>query len=78
MTAVSRFEIGGAIVATVGAGVFGVWLTGDARAFGAVIALVGLVAGVVLGREEWRTSQSPRDGDVAPHTSGDRDFRKAA
>ena len=78
MTAVSKFEIGGAIVATVGAGVFGVWLTGDARAFGAVIALVGLVVGVSLGREEWRTSQSPRSGDVGPHTSGDADIPKAA
>ena len=42
------------------------------------VQLAGLVVGVALGREEWRTSQSPRNGDVAPHTSGDTDFRKAA
>ena len=57
---VSSVEIGGGIVATVGAGIFGVWLTGDARAFGAVIALAGLVVGVALGREEWRASHSSR------------------
>ena len=75
---VSRFEIGGAIVGTIVVGVAGVWLTGDARAFGAVIALVGLVVGVALGREEWRASDVARGGDVGPHASGDTDMRRAA
>jgi len=76
--AVSSFEIGGAIVATLGVGVVGVWLTGDARAFGAVIALVGLVVGVTLGREERRTSHATRGRDGGPHASGDADMQKAA
>jgi hypothetical protein len=71
----SRFETAAAIVATVAIGIVAVWLTEDLRAFGIVVALVGLVVGIVRGRQEWRTSCSRRSAATAPR---DADIRKAA
>jgi hypothetical protein len=72
VTITSKFWIAGGIVGTLAAAIAAVWLTGDPRAFGAVIALVGFVAGVALAREEWRTSP-PNQGTDAGHDASPGD-----
>ena len=44
--------IGVWVAATFATGIAAVWLTGDARAFGVVVMLAAVVAGIVLEREK--------------------------
>jgi hypothetical protein len=73
-----KLGIVGGVVATMAAGIAAVWLTEDARAFGVVIALVGLVVGVALAWQEWRTSHAPHGTDAGHHASAGDRIGKAA
>jgi hypothetical protein len=77
VTTASTIETTGAIAATAAAGIAAVWLTGDPRAFGAVVALAGLAVGVAIGFQEWRASR-PASGAGASHESGHADITRAA
>ena len=77
VTGTLRFETAGAIIATAIAGVAAVWLTGDPRAFGVVIAAAGLVLGVAIGRQEWRTSR-PHRTETGSRASAGTDSTRAA
>lgn len=46
--------IGVSVTATFVIGIASVWLTGDARAFGVVVTLAAVAAGVVLERQKVR------------------------
>jgi hypothetical protein len=46
--------IGATVAATFAIGVAAVWVTGDARAFGVIVTLAGVVAGVVPVRHQVR------------------------
>ena len=78
MSAVSRFKTFGAIVATTATAIAAVWLTGDPRAFGVVIALAGLVVGVALGRVERRAFAAERAPAAGSQKSGNADISRAA
>jgi hypothetical protein len=44
--------IAAAIVTTMTAGIAAVWLSGDPRAFGVIVTIAGIVAGVLAIRQE--------------------------
>jgi len=78
MTVASKLETAGATLATVIAGVAAVGLTGDPRAFGVVVALVGVAAGAAIGWHEWRPSHSHRGANAGPRTSADTNVTRTA
>lgn len=78
MTTAARFETAGAIVATTAAAIGAVWLTGDPRAFGVVIAAAGFAVALYLGRQEWGTPQPRRVDNGGRHETNGADFNKAA
>lgn len=78
MTVAARFETAAAVVGTVAAAIAAVWLTGDPRAFGVVIALAGLAVGIALGRLERGTAHPPRVSDAGRRASAGTDVTRAA
>lgn len=78
VTVASKSETAGAIIGTMATGIAAVWLTGDPRAFGLIIAFVGFVVGVALGRQEWRTTYPHRGGDAGSAGAANNDASKAA
>jgi hypothetical protein len=74
-----RFAVAASTLATMSVGIAAVWLTGDPRSFGVVVALVGLIAGIVVWRYEWVSPHSPRDTDAATtHGAARVNVKKAA
>jgi hypothetical protein len=78
VTGTLRFETAGAIIATAIAGVAAVWLTGDPRAFGVIVVFAGLLFGVAVGRQEWRTSRPHPGTGPGSRASAGTDVTRAA